>query len=107
MPFRPISVSIFLMVHSFYEYIESNQSKTRDRKKRLQQEQTFVLQCFSLFLRSSVCSLLPDKARDASENSLKNIRFLEKKHQITLNTQNRAFSAISQYKHPQTEVKLG
>ena len=54
---RSVGVTFFT-VHSFYEYIQSNQSNTRDRKKYSQQEQLFFFQCFSLFLRASVSGLL-------------------------------------------------
>ena len=57
MPIRPINVTFFFTVHSFYEYVQSNQSNTRDRRKRLQQEQTFFLQS-SLFFCAFVSSSL-------------------------------------------------
>ena len=63
MPICPISVTLFFTVHSFYEYVQSNQSNARDRKKPLQQEQSFFLQCFSLFLRASVSSLLSKESK--------------------------------------------
>ena len=56
---RPIRETFFFTAQSFYEYVQSNQSNMRDRKKPSQQEQTFILQCFySLFFRASVSSLL-------------------------------------------------
>ena len=54
MPIRPISVTFFFSVHSLYEYVEPDQSNKRGR---LEQKQTFF-QCFSLFFRASVSSLL-------------------------------------------------
>ena len=41
MPTRPVSVTFFFTVHSFYEYVQSNQWNMRDSKKPLEQEQTF------------------------------------------------------------------
>ena len=58
MQIRRISVTFILTVHSFYECVQSNQSNTLDREKPSQQEQTFCLQCSSLFLHSSASSLL-------------------------------------------------
>ena len=55
---RPISETFFFTIHSFYKYVQLNQSNTRDRKKTSQQEHTLFLQCSSLFLHASVSSLL-------------------------------------------------
>ena len=57
--FCPISVIFFFWVLSFFGYVRSNQSNSHDHKKLLQQEQTFLLQISSLFLRASimVCKL--------------------------------------------------
>ena len=50
--------TFFFMVHSLYKYVQSNQWNTHEHKTSSQQEQTFFLQCSSLFLLMSVCSLL-------------------------------------------------
>ena len=52
---------IFLHGHSICEYVQSNQSNTRHRKRTWSQEQTVSLQSFSLFLHASVSSLLNKK----------------------------------------------
>ena len=57
MPIHPISVTFFFTVHSFCEYVQSNQSNTRDRKKPSQEKQTFFSVLFSFF-RASLSSLL-------------------------------------------------
>ena len=59
MSIRSIRVTFFFTVHPFYEYVQSNQSNTRDPKKP-SQAQTFFIYCSSLFLRASVSSL-PNK----------------------------------------------
>ena len=41
--------------------VQSNQSNMRYRQKASQQEQTFLLQCSSFFLRTSVSSLLIER----------------------------------------------
>ena len=51
----------FFTAHSRCEYVQSNQSNTRDRKKPSQQEQIFF-QSSSLFLRGSVSSLLNEES---------------------------------------------
>ena len=38
MPIRPISVTFFFTVYSFYEYVQSNQQNARDRKKILRNQ---------------------------------------------------------------------
>ena len=52
-----LTVFFFLTILLFFEYVESNQSNTRDCKKSSQQEQPFFVQS-SLFLRAFVSSLL-------------------------------------------------
>ena len=49
--------TFFFTVHSFYKYVQSNQQNTHEHKKSFQREQTFFLQCSSLFFLVSVCSL--------------------------------------------------
>ena len=53
-----ISVTFFFTGAPFYEYVQSNHSNTWNREKPLQKEQSFFLQCSSLFLRASVSCLL-------------------------------------------------
>ena len=49
----------------YVQIFQSNQSITRDRKKNpLQQEQTFFLQCSSLFLHASVYTLAYEHLHD-------------------------------------------
>ena len=57
MPIRPISVTFFSTVHSFYKYVQSSQSNTRYRKKTFTTRANFF-QCLFLFLRASVSRLL-------------------------------------------------
>ena len=58
MTIRPISVTFFFTVHSFYEYVQSNQLHTHDRKNLSQQEQPFFFNALLFFLGVSVSSLL-------------------------------------------------
>ena len=57
-PICSIRGTFFFTVHSFYEYIQSNQWNMHEHKKSFQQELTFFLQCTSLFLLVSICSQL-------------------------------------------------
>ena len=61
MPIRTTSVTFFFTVYSLLEYVQSNQSNTRDRKNRLQQEQTRFLECSSLFFSQASSSSLLNK----------------------------------------------
>ena len=46
MPIRPISATFFFMVHSLYDYLQSNQSNTHDGKNLLTKSKLF----FNAFL---------------------------------------------------------
>ena len=48
--------------HSFYKYVQSNQSNTRDRKNVCHKSKLFFLQCSSLFLSANVSCLLNKKS---------------------------------------------
>ena len=56
MPIHPISV-IFILHDSFYDYIQPNQFKTRERKKTFQKEQ-FFFDALLFYFGVSVSSLL-------------------------------------------------
>ena len=64
MPIRQISVTFFFTVHLCYEYVQSNQSNTRDRKKNFATRANIYSMlfsfspCSSLFLVYFVSSLL-------------------------------------------------
>ena len=47
MPVRPISATFFFRVHSFYEYVQFNQSNTRDRKNFSNYSKLFSSMLFS------------------------------------------------------------
>ena len=51
MPIRPISVTFFFTVHSFYKYVQSSQSNTRYRKKTFTTRTNF----FSMLISFSPC----------------------------------------------------
>ena len=57
----------FFTVHSSYKYVQLNQRNTLEHKnkKSFQQEQTFFLQCSSLFFHESVSSPLNKESMDA------------------------------------------
>ena len=54
----------FFTVHSSYKYVQLNQRNTLEHKnkKSFQQEQTFFLQCSSLFFHVSVSSPLNEES---------------------------------------------
>ena len=67
MPIRPVIVTFFFRVYLFYEYVQSNQSNTHDRKKKQSKLiSSMLFSCFSarLFLVYKIKSLGSDYASE-------------------------------------------
>ena len=54
-----ISVTFSFTVHLFYEYVQSDSSNMRGRKKLSQQEQTFFFYALQLFLKQILSTFSP------------------------------------------------
>ena len=57
-PICPINVTFFYTVHLFYEYVQSNQSNTRDRKNLRNTSKLFSNLFYSLVNKKSIIMLI-------------------------------------------------